>query len=181
MKKNTKKKVSRQPKQKGDSMNLNNVKQLVELIEKSTVNEIEVEEKGQRIRITKNSTSGQAVHAMMPQFPHQVMMPVAPQMAGAPSPSDPAVPSQPPAAVDDKKYHEIKSPIVGTFYRAPSPEAGSYVEIGSNVNQGTVLCIVEAMKLMNEIESDVSGTIAKILVENGKPVEYGQVLFLVEQ
>ena len=181
MKKNTKKKISRQPKSKGDSMNLNNVKQLVELIEKSTVNEIEVEEKGQRIRITKNAAGGQAVHGMMPQFPHHVMMPAIQQMASASAVVDPAAPPQAPEAVDDKKYHEVKSPIVGTFYRAPSPEAGSYVEVGSSVNQGTVLCIVEAMKLMNEIESDVSGTIAKILVENGKPVEYGQTLFLVEQ
>ncbi len=76
--------------------------------------------------------------------------------------------------------HEIRSPIVGTFYRAPAPDADSYVQVGSDVSAGSVLCIVEAMKLMNEIESDVSGKIVKILVENGKPVEYNQPLFLIE-
>ena len=76
--------------------------------------------------------------------------------------------------------HEIRSPIVGTFYRAPAPDADSYVQVGSVVSPGSVLCIVEAMKLMNEIESDVSGKIVKILVENGKPVEYNQPLFLIE-
>ncbi|MBI2429712.1 MAG: acetyl-CoA carboxylase biotin carboxyl carrier protein, partial [Ignavibacteriales bacterium] len=75
---------------------------------------------------------------------------------------------------------EVKSPIVGTFYRAPSPDAPPYVDVGSKVKQGSVLCIVEAMKLMNEIECDIAGTIVKVNVENGKPVEYGQVLFLVE-
>lgn len=158
-------------------MDLKTVKQLLELVEQSTVNEIEVEEKGQRIRITKIASG--AVHAMGPQFTHQVMMP--PEGHPAPQPSKPAAPSEPPQAADTKKYHEIKSPIVGTFYTAPSPEAGAYVEVGSSIKQGTVLCIVEAMKLMNEIESDVGGTIAKVCVENGKPVEYGQVLFLVEQ
>jgi acetyl-CoA carboxylase biotin carboxyl carrier protein len=87
----------------------------------------------------------------------------------------PEVPSTPKV-----NYHEVKSPIVGTFYRAPAPDAESYVEIGQEVNPGMVLCIVEAMKLMNEIECDVSGKVAKIMVENGTPVEYNQVLFLVE-
>lgn len=77
--------------------------------------------------------------------------------------------------------HEIKSPIVGTFYRAPAPDADAYVQIGDTVSAGTVLCIVEAMKLMNEIESDVSGKIVKILVESGKPVEYNQPLFLIQK
>ena len=81
----------------------------------------------------------------------------------------------------DVKYHEVRSPIVGTFYRAPAPDAEPYVEIGQNVSVGSVLCIVEAMKLMNEIDSDVSGRLAQILVENGKPVEYNQVLFLIEK
>jgi acetyl-CoA carboxylase biotin carboxyl carrier protein len=84
-------------------------------------------------------------------------------------------------SVDDARYHEIKSPIVGTFYRAPAPDADSYIQIGDVVSVGSVLCIVEAMKLMNEIESDASGKIVKILVENGKPVEYNQPLFLLEK
>jgi acetyl-CoA carboxylase biotin carboxyl carrier protein len=89
----------------------------------------------------------------------------------APTPESPAADQQ----------HEIKSPIVGTFYRSPAPEAAPFIQVGSVVEPGTVLCIVEAMKLMNEIESDISGKIVKILVENGQPVEYDQTLFLVEK
>ncbi|KAB2925015.1 MAG: acetyl-CoA carboxylase biotin carboxyl carrier protein [Bacteroidetes bacterium] len=152
-------------------MDLKYVKQLLELVEKSNVNEIEVEEKGQKIRITKSpAPQGQGYLAPIQ---HQVMMPA--PSAAAPSEPKPAAP-----AADTKKYHEIKSPIVGTFYKSPSPDAAPYVDIGSKVKPGSVLCIVEAMKLMNEIESDIAGTIVKVNVENGKPVEYGQVLFLVE-
>jgi len=153
-------------------MDLEYVKQVLELVENSSVNEIELEEEGKKIRITKSVPQNSAP-MYLPPVQHQVMMP-APETVQAPS----AVEATP--AADTKKYHEIKSPIVGTFYRAPSPDAPPYVDIGSKVKQGSVLCIVEAMKLMNEIESDVSGTIVKVNVENGKPVEYGQVLFLVE-
>jgi acetyl-CoA carboxylase biotin carboxyl carrier protein len=90
----------------------------------------------------------------------------------APAATAPAPPAQ---------YHEIKSPIVGTFYRSPAPDAAPFVQVGTTVESGTVLCIVEAMKLMNEIESDVAGKIVKIMVENGQPVEYDQTLFLVEK
>jgi acetyl-CoA carboxylase biotin carboxyl carrier protein len=90
------------------------------------------------------------------------------------------VPVEEKAVEKPLNLHEIRSPIVGTFYRAPAPDADAYVNIGDMVSSGTVLCIVEAMKLMNEIESDVSGKIVKILVENGKPVEYNQPLFLIE-
>ncbi len=155
-------------------MDLKYVKQLLEMVEKSGVNEIELEEKGQKIRITKS-----APHTMV-SSPYQLTAPMpAPAVAPAASPAPPAA-SKPAPAPDAKKYHEVKSPIVGTFYRSPSPDAAPYVEVGSKVKQGGVLCIVEAMKLMNEIESDIAGTIVKINVENGKPVEYGQVLFLVE-
>ncbi|MBW7889087.1 MAG: acetyl-CoA carboxylase biotin carboxyl carrier protein [Bacteroidetes bacterium] len=157
-------------------MDLKYVKQLLELVEKSAVNEIELEEKGQKIRITKSPnvvSSGQ----MMQPMPHQVMMP--PPISVAAESAKPAETKK--SEEPSKKYHEIKSPIVGTFYRKPSPDSPPYVDVGSTVKQGTVLCIVEAMKLMNEIESDMSGTVVKVLVENGKPVEYGQVLFLIEQ
>jgi acetyl-CoA carboxylase biotin carboxyl carrier protein len=154
-------------------MDLEYVKQVLELIEKSGVNEIELEEEGKKIRITKSAPQHSAP-MYMPPVQHQVMMP-APESTAPPSAG-----AESAAAVDIKKYHEIKSPIVGTFYRAPSPDAPPYVDIGSKVKQGSVLCIVEAMKLMNEIESDATGTIVKVNVENGKPVEYGQVLFLVE-
>ncbi len=151
-------------------MDLKYVKQLLELIEKSNVNEIEVEEKGQKIRITKSAPQNVVAGS-----PYQMGMPQ--QQFAAPAAAE-VKPSAPAAA--SKKYHEVKSPIVGTFYASSSPEAAPYVEVGSKVKQGGVLCIVEAMKLMNEIESDIAGTIVKINVENGKPVEYGQVLFLIE-
>ncbi len=156
-------------------MDLKYVKQLLEMVEKSGVNEIELEEKGQKIRITKaapqNVVSGPAYPMALPAAP----APVAAAPAPAAAPAKAAAP-----AAEGKKYLEVKSPMVGTFYRSPSPDAAPYAEVGTKVKQGSVLCIVEAMKLMNEIESDVAGTIVKINVENGKPVEYGQVLFLVE-
>lgn len=156
-------------------MDLKYVKQLLELVENSAVNEIELEEKGQKIRITKSpSVVAAAAHPM----PHQVMMP-APAPVAASESAAPAATK--PSEESSKKYHEVKSPIVGTFYRKPSPDSPPYVDVGSTVKQGSVMCIVEAMKLMNEIESDISGTVVKVLVENGKPVEYGQVLFLIEQ
>ncbi|MEI7907586.1 MAG: acetyl-CoA carboxylase biotin carboxyl carrier protein [Bacteroidota bacterium] len=151
-------------------MDLKYVKQLLEMVEKSSVNEIELEEKGNKIRITKS-----AAQNVMAAPQYQMAMQTQPASAAAPA----AAPKPAPAA-EGKKYHEVKSPIVGTFYRAPSPDAAPYVEVGTKVKQGGVLCIVEAMKLMNEIESDIDGTIVKINVESGKPVEYGQVLFLVE-
>ena len=156
-------------------MDLKYVKQLLELIEKSTVNEIEVEEKGQKIRITKS-----APQTVVAGSPFLMASPQTQFAAPAPVALAPVADEKAAAPVAAKKYHEVKSPIVGTFYATSSPEAAPYVEIGTKVKQGGVLCIVEAMKLMNEIESDIAGTIVKINVENGKPVEYGQVLFLIE-
>jgi acetyl-CoA carboxylase biotin carboxyl carrier protein len=154
-------------------MDLKYVKQLLEMVEKSAVNEVELEEKGHKIRITKSAPQN-----VMQAPQYQMAMPA--PAAAAPAAPAPQAAAAKPAAAEGKKYHEVKSPIVGTFYRSPSPDAAPYVEVGSKVKQGGTLCIVEAMKLMNEIESDVTGTIVKINVENGKPVEYGQVLFLVE-
>jgi acetyl-CoA carboxylase biotin carboxyl carrier protein len=152
-------------------MDLAFVKKVLKLVEESNVNEIELEEKGVRVRITKNANNAGVLHQMTP-----ALLP--PQLPIGPAPTPHAAPEAP--AVPEKKYHEVKSPIVGTFYRAPAPDASNYVEVGQNIEEGTVLCIVEAMKLMNEIESDSSGKVVKICVENGKPVEYNQVLFLVE-
>lgn len=151
-------------------MDLAYVKKLIKLVEESTVNELELEEKGIKIRITKSNTATPFLAA-----PTMMQTPIISANI-QPDQSAPAVKF--PAA--EKKYHEVKSPIVGTFYRAPAPDADNYVDIGSSVSPGTVLCIVEAMKLMNEIECDISGKIAKVMVENGQPVEYNQVLFLVE-
>ena len=149
-------------------MDLAFVKKVLKLVEESNVNEIELEEKGVRIRITKNANNVGVLHQMAPAVMPQQALP-----AAAPSAAEPA-------PVAEKKYHEVKSPIVGTFYRAPAPDAANYVEVGQKIEEGMVLCIVEAMKLMNEIESDSTGKVVKICVENGKPVEYNQVLFLVE-
>jgi acetyl-CoA carboxylase biotin carboxyl carrier protein len=154
----------------GVSMDLAYVKKLLKLVEESTVNELELEEKGIKIRITKSN-------AAVPLLAAQPVM-SAPVITGS-VPHEHSTSAMKPPPVE-KKFQEVKSPIVGTFYRAPAPDADNYVEVGSSVSLGTVLCIVEAMKLMNEIECDASGKIAKVMVENGQPVEYNQVLFLIE-
>ncbi len=157
-------------------MEISYIKKIIKLVENSDIDEIEIDEEGKKLRVarTRHNVSAQ-----------QIMLPPAAGQSGyfsenqhpAPQESKPHV--EAPAA--ENRYHEVRSPIVGTFYRAPTPEAEPYVEIGHQVKSGSVLCIVEAMKLMNEIESDADGTIVKIMVENGKPVEYNQVLFLVEK
>jgi acetyl-CoA carboxylase biotin carboxyl carrier protein len=153
-------------------MDLAYLKKLVRIVEHSGVDEIEIEEEGLRIRVAKNAQANSS--------PVQISSAQnATSVAAVPAAAQPApLPVVP--AIPEAKYHEIKSPIVGTFYRAPAPDAEQYVEIGQVVEEKTVLCIIEAMKLMNEIESDVSGRIVKVLVENGKPVEYNQTLFLIE-
>jgi len=148
-------------------MDLTYLKKLVRIVENSGVDEIEVEEEGLRVRVAKHAPAAYGPVQTAP----------APLAAAAAAPAPPATPPASAAAVT---YHEVKSPIVGTFYRAPAPDADPYVEIGQVVQQKTVLCLIEAMKLMNEIESDVGGRVVKIMVENGKPVEYNQTLFLIE-
>ena len=155
-------------------MDLAYVKKVLKLVEESDVNEIELEEKGVRIRISKHANNAVPYYQMSPSMMPQTF----PASAGTAAPVSAS--AQEPASVAAISYHEVKSPIVGTFYRAPAPDAANYIEVGQNVELGGVLCIVEAMKLMNEIESDVAGKIVKVCVENGKPVEYNQVLFLVE-
>ncbi len=159
-------------------MDLSYVKKLIKLLSDSEVDEIEIEEEGKKIRVVKHANNSLAFNAGMigaqiPVYQQPIQLP--------PPPAQPApgVPAQA-TATPKTNLHEIKSPIVGTFYKAPAPDAAPFVEIGSVIQPGTVLCIVEAMKLMNEIESDVSGKIAKVAVENGQAVEYGQTLFLVE-
>ncbi len=147
-------------------MDLSYLKKVIKLIEKSDVDEIEIEEEGKKIRVAKHRNS---------QIP-VTSPPIQPSNVASPTPL-----AAQPAAKPETKFHEVRSPIVGTFYRAPAPDAEPYVEVGQEISAGAVLCIVEAMKLMNEIESDVNGRIAQILVENGKPVEYNQILFLIER
>lgn len=146
--------------------------ELIDLISNSNFVEFELEREGFKIKLVKADPRPPALapaHAVLPvpSFPAPTSASVSsPAMVPAPSPSSP-------------KLHEIKSPLVGTFYRAPSPEAPSFTEVGQTVKAGQVLCIVEAMKLMNEIESDLDGVVEEILVSNGQPVEYNEVLFRV--
>ena len=152
-------------------MELTYIKKIIRLLENSHVDELEIEEEGKKIRVARHRNS--VMNYQAPPFPF-------PQVQAAPQSAPENKPAQLPAKAE-KQYHEVRSPIVGTFYRAPAPDAENYVDVGQPVKTGTVLCIVEAMKLMNEIESDVDGSIVKIMVENGKPVEYNQVLFLIDQ
>jgi acetyl-CoA carboxylase biotin carboxyl carrier protein len=158
-------------------MDLNLVRKLVKLLSESDVDEIEIEEEGKKVRIAKHPSR----FAIAPQAGPFVSMPEAPRPA-APAASAPvAVAETPQAPAPSANLHEVRSPIVGTFYRAPAPDAAPFVQVGSEVQPGSVLCIIEAMKLMNEIESDAAGTVVKVLVENGQPVEYDQVLFILEK
>ncbi|HUI64282.1 MAG TPA: acetyl-CoA carboxylase biotin carboxyl carrier protein [Bacteroidota bacterium] len=156
-------------------MDLNYVKKLVKLLSESAVDEIEIEEEGKKIRVAKNSHPASVI-----QVPAASGVPAA-FMQPAPALSAPTAESTLTAPAAAHPHHEIKSPIVGTFYRSPAPDAAPFVQVGSTIQPGSVLCIVEAMKLMNEIEADVAGKIVKIMVENGQPVEYDQVLFLVDK
>jgi acetyl-CoA carboxylase biotin carboxyl carrier protein len=158
-------------------MDLTYVKKLIKLLSESDLEELEIEEEGKKIRLTK-SRPGSAQFAFAP--PHMAAYPVPQAMPPAPAAAPGAAPPAAPLPPKDH-LHEVKSPIVGTFYRAPAPDAAPFIQVGASVEPGTVLCIVEAMKLMNEIECDVAGKVVKILVENGQPVEYDQTLFLVEK
>lgn len=167
-------------------MDLTLIKKLVKLLSESDVDEIEIEEEGKKIRVAKHPERGGTIQMAAPaqwmaEAPRPApaqYAPAAAPVAAAPAPAAPVAAAAPAAA---SNIHQIKSPIVGTFYRSPAPDASPFVQIGSTVEPGAVLCIIEAMKLMNEIEADVTGKIVKILVENGQPVEYDQVLFEVEK
>jgi acetyl-CoA carboxylase biotin carboxyl carrier protein len=168
-------------------MDLQYLRRLLKIFDESTAVDLEIEEEGIKLRLSKFSehqaavaSAPQVIH--IPSSAHAAPALAAPQFAAAPPPSaaPQAAASSAPAASEGKQAHQICSPIVGTFYRAPAPDADSFVQVGSRITAGATLCIVEAMKLMNEIESDVSGTVVKILVENGQPVEYNQPLMLVE-
>ena len=150
-------------------MDLSYLEQLIKLFESSTLTELEIDEEGSRVTLGR---------AKEPSFGGFAMPQMGYPMPPAPQPAAPALPAA--TTATSAKTHEVKSPIVGTLYRAPSPDADPYVQVGQQVNNGQTLCIIEAMKLMNEIESDAAGKVVKILVENGQPVEYGQPLFLLE-
>lgn len=147
-------------------MDIRKVKKLIELLEESDIGEIEIHEGEESVRISRNSTQ-------VPQ-----MMPPSPMMMAPPATAPTAATET--AAEPEISGHTVDSPMVGTFYRAPSPGAATFVEEGQSVKIGDTLCIIEAMKLLNQIEADKAGTVKTILVENGQPVEYGQPLFVIE-
>ncbi len=149
-------------------MDIRKVKKLIELLEESGIAEIEIKEGVQSVRISRNSSG---VAAPAPVF---AAAPVA-----APTPAAPA--AAPPAIADDSDGYEVTAPMVGSFYSAPSPEAAPFVQVGDQVNEGDTLCIIEAMKMMNQIDAEVSGIIKSIRVQSGDPVEYGQTLFVIDQ
>ncbi|MCM8919195.1 MAG: acetyl-CoA carboxylase biotin carboxyl carrier protein [Candidatus Thiodiazotropha sp.] len=153
-------------------MDIRKVKKLIELLEESDVAEIEIHEGEESVRISRNSSM--PVTMAMPNMAQQAaMMP-----AAAPAAAPTATPE--PQAADEIEGHVVKSPMVGTFYRSPSPGSKSFVEEGQQVAAGDTLCIIEAMKILNQIESDKAGTVKKVLVENGQPVEYNEPLFIID-
>ncbi|HEX9934584.1 MAG TPA: acetyl-CoA carboxylase biotin carboxyl carrier protein [bacterium] len=156
-------------------MDINEIKRLVKLVESSSIDEIEIQEEGLQIRITKSKGG---VSAATPQVIHTTPHPIPQVHKEAIAQEIPKSDSG--AQANPSRLIEIRSPMVGTFYRAPAPDSQPYVREGDEIKPGKTLCIIEAMKLMNEIEAEISGSIAKILVENAKPVEYNQPLFLVE-
>lgn len=154
-------------------MDIRKVKKLIELLEESGIDEIEIKEGEESVRISRNSNKAMAM--AMPQH-------YAAPMQAAPTPAPAAAPAaspEPVAASNEPDGHKVKSPMVGTFYRSSSPESKPFVEVGQSVKAGDTLCIVEAMKMMNQIEADKSGTVVAILVDNAEPVEFDQPLFVI--
>ncbi len=154
-------------------MDLRKLKTLIDLVAESDIAELEVTEGESKVRIVKSSAMPQNQMVMMQ--PQNMQQHYAPAHA-APAPAAAAAPV---AVVAEPTGHIVKSPMVGTFYRSSAPGSPAYVEVGSAIKEGETLCIIEAMKLLNEIDSDISGVVTKILVENGQPVEFGQPLFVI--
>ena len=152
-------------------MELKDIKAIIDLMKKNSITEFELEEKDSKLRLKRGLNGGtpvaQPVEEFVPMIP--VSAPIASSIASAPIS----------APVANSGEIDIKSPMIGTLYRSPSPESAHYVEVGAEVNPDTVVCIIEAMKVMNEIKAEVRGVITQILVENGKPVEFGQPMFKV--
>ena len=168
---------ARAPQRPAPSVNMEELRELIALLRDNGLAELELENVGFRVRLRRESAAGPSYVADVPQH---APAPVAPAPAPAPSPA--TGPTHPGThasteASQDQDLHIIPSPIVGTFYRSPSASADAFVKICSNVEPKTVVCIIEAMKLMNEIQAEASGEVVKIYVENGQPVEYGQPLF----
>lgn len=161
------------PKTEKGRLDLQEIKKLIELIERSPITEFELVDKDLRVRISKNGSGVPAQDYVIAPAQQKAAPVAVATAAGVPV----AVAAM---AEPQKQLYELKSPMVGTFYRSPSPDAEPYVRVGDMVDPGKIICIVEAMKLMNEIESEVRGRIVEISVENGQPVEYGHILFRID-
>lgn len=158
-------------------MDLRKIKTLIDLVEESGIAELEVKEGEESVRISRYPTGGLAQQVMLPPAAYgQYAQPPAPAAVAAPA----AAAAAPAPAAPVSNQHIVKSPMVGTFYRSPSPGAKSFVEVGQTVKAGQVLCIIEAMKMLNQIEADKNGVIAAVLAENEKPVEFDQPLFAID-
>ena len=156
-------------------MNLKEIKELIEMLKDTDISELEIERSGVKVRIRKGGDV--TFHHAMPRMEYPPAAIVAPAITDIPAP---AAAVEKPAEPVKTNQVKVTSPIVGTYYRSSSPDKPPYIEVGDIVKKGQVLCIIEAMKLMNEIESEAAGKIVQILVENGAPVEYGQPLFVIE-
>ena len=156
-------------------MDLRKIKKLIELVEESGIAELEITEGEEKVRINKSGAVQN--YAFMPPFTQPVAAPPAQQVSAPESPIATTEPDKPTLP----EGHAVKSPMVGTFYAASSPGAAPYIQVGDRVNEGDTLCIIEAMKMMNQIEADVSGVVKSIRIQNGEPVEFGQVLFVIDQ
>jgi len=170
-------------------MKVNEIQDLIKFVSKSGVSEVNLETKEVKLTIKNDGgKKGKGVEPQLIQVPVQQMMPqqmqaapIAAPIAAAPITAVPEPVVEPAAPVDDtSKYIEVKSPMIGTFYRRPSPDKKNFVEVGSEIKTGDVICIIEAMKLFNEIEAEVTGKVVKIFVDDSTPVEYDQLLFLVD-
>ncbi len=148
-------------------MNIKEIKEMISLMNENNLVEFEIEKEGLKVRLKKETTGQIITHVQQ----------ISPQVQAA-SPAAKEIPTV--AREAERNLIEIKAPMVGTFYRAPSPNAPSFVEVGAEIEKEQVVCIIEAMKLMNEIKSEVAGKVVEILAENGQPIEFGQVLFLIE-
>jgi acetyl-CoA carboxylase biotin carboxyl carrier protein len=150
-------------------MDLRKLKKLIDLVQESGIAELEITEGEEKVKIVKGGTVSVS----------QAPVSAAPQALPAPASPSPAAAAAPAVPEPGQEGHVVKAPMVGTFYRSPSPDAKVFIEVGQPIKEGQTICIIEAMKLMNEIEADASGVVKAILVENGQPVEYGQPLFIL--
>lgn len=154
-------------------MDIRKIKKLIELLDESGVAEIEIHEGEESVRISRNTPA-----TAMPEYAY-APAPAAPAPV-APAAPAPAAPAAEPPTAESTSGHEVKAPMVGTYYSAPSPGAAPFMEVGQQVNKGDTICIIEAMKLLNQIEADASGIVKSICVDNGEPLEYGQTICIIE-